>query len=641
MWRLAIALTLLLTSLAARALGDPPTPVFWDHCQDELLRRWVAVGGTTCANAPIRIWTAINTDPSLPEVEASQEADGSYNVTIISVPNETSALNHYIVEVQQSGIAFNVLRVVRRTTSSSHPVTLTLSDDLATIDSINMLGEIVLDGDGTEFTFTPLQIGSAAELAVVGDIGYVASSWITTLRIGGNLGREEQPSGGVVREYVNFLEVGVNSGGGHLLGQFAVEGMNTNGQSIQAMTIQGRMGLEDPDPEDIYELAAGDIRTAGTIGQLQAGEVGPEAEITVGYTGAGRQAIGKFDVTPEFGGSGDFHGFLYAATLDNGSSSHQARVLGDFYGRFEFEDALTDHDSTTPAILIDGAFKSGARIFLPASGLEGQVIINRANIDAAWQSNAKVIVDSTELTSATYAAAASEIGGGAVGRAEFRLHRESCDPTNELTGDPPTREPGVLHVESHLELDVGGVNWVCVAGPATVFMQFYGPISVNTGSEAPDRPVKLHRWTGTSWSVVTGFSVSAAPGGDRKRLALTLGNGFFGGSYRVTREPNGLFSDHVNEVSPGDPAGVNAFTYYFDVVIDSCEGMLLAGFDFNSDDDVSEPGDLPAWLVSPVDLTNDALINSDDITSLQSAAALYGQSPSTPVYYPGPYEDVE
>ena len=73
-----------------------------------------------------------------------------------------------------------------------------------------------------------------------------------------------------------------------------------------------------------------------------------------------------------------------------------------------------------------------------------------------------------------------------------------------------------------------------------------------------------------------------------------------------------------------DALEVAEFEYLFDIYLESCEGMLLGGgYDLNSDDSVTEEGDLPAWFLSPVDFNDDNEADGDDYMILQSACELW------------------
>lgn len=349
------------------------------------------------------------------------------------------------------------------------------------------------------------------------------------------------------------------------------------------------------------------------------------------------------------GHTGNFIGSIYANTIgepvkrpgdpEGAQSIPQIEVQGDFQGILGFESPIVPHHTFTGSqIVVGGAFKSGSVISLPASGLEGQIIFNQANIGSPWQSNARIEVGSVDLTTTQYNPSASTIGGGAAGLAEFRLHRESCSPPEALIGNPPIREPGLLSVPSELVMSSDGLSWDCVPQKPSVVLQFYGPVSIAALPAAT-----IHRWQSGAWVLqeATAFAFAESVDGDNKRVSLTPVNDWVGGSYRVTRKPNALNSLEVANSSSTDPAGVNAFTYYFDVEIMPCEGALVSGFDLNSDEAVTEPGDVPAWLITPEDFNADATTDATDMQLLQSAAALYGATPEAPDYFPGPYVDVE
>ena len=107
--------------------------------------------------------------------------------------------------------------------------------------------------------------------------------------------------------------------------------------------------------------------------------------------------------------------------------------------------------------------------------------------------------------------------------------------------------------------------------------------------------------------------------GNHRQLVVEPNAGWEVGFYRIVRSDGGLLCEDV-EGSPD----VSDFGYYIEVM--DCESLLLGGgFDMNSDDAVTEEGDLPAWFLSPVDFNGDNEADGDDYLILESACELFAE----------------
>jgi hypothetical protein len=172
---------------------------------------------------------------------------------------------------------------------------------------------------------------------------------------------------------------------------------------------------------------------------------------------------------------------------------------------------LRKHPSlTNPGIILGGALtgkitiphdlKDDTSIQLPASGLQGQIVVNSYDASTAWAGFVKVdgITLSPDTGVATsgndvapyYARASSGLGGGAVGLAPFMLYRSDCVPVEPAPAGALAATSATLVPSSF-----GGST-------PPISIPFYGPVQRITGS--------AYAWSATSDIIVECIPLSYA-----------------------------------------------------------------------------------------------------------------------------------
>lgn len=369
--------------------------------------------------------------------------------------------------------------------------------------------------------------------------------------------------------------------------------------NIGTITVAGDI-LHVDDPTQVQILAY------DSIGSVEADSI--VASIKAGYGNATTaESIGVIRTL-----SSDYSGEIQTDDL----------LTGIFVARDLVAGGIHVTNALTAPIWIGRDFgKAGGNsgiIIDEASGLEAQIILNQADVGGEWTSGSTIVIDSATLTGPTYSALPSTLGGGAVGEAEFRLHRKACVPEYD-----PLNGPAILYGE----LDMVGWEILCVEPNANVALEYYGPVALSASSE--DDTHQIEYCSGSTWvDVYDDFTVSRDSGNHRKVIVDPDTTWDFG-SYRITRSSGGLLCEDVD----GTPE-VATFTYYLDVVY--CEEFLLGGFDMNADDNLTDAGDLPAWTLSPSDLNGDAAADADDLLLLDNAIDEY-EAGAGVTYYPGPW----
>ena len=286
-------------------------------------------------------------------------------------------------------------------------------------------------------------------------------------------------------------------------------------------------------------------------------------------------------------------------------------ILKNFRAQIEMADPQHPQDRW----LIGGTFMADGKIILPDEGLTHQIIVNRNDDGGEWLGKVvvgtgvnEVELDGSAITDGEYAELASDLGGGSVGLATFRIHDSSSTPPH---GGTLLRTKMIVN---------GLEEPMCVAEEDfdNVHIRFYGPIS-KEGTH--DNHVIVERWdTGLDdWQPYNSFVnvILSGPINNERSLSIVhVGSLWPFGLYRARSVTGRLVSRYVLE----DP-DVVPFVHEF-TIADGCAPLLLQNFDFNNDDTLCA-ADLTAWTADPVDLNGDSVIDGDDVLLLMNAIDLY------------------
>lgn len=249
----------------------------------------------------------------------------------------------------------------------------------------------------------------------------------------------------------------------------------------------------------------------------------------------------------------------------------------------------------------DGTNTTGARIEIKtALGLEGQIIVNSLMdtvFPARWEGPVKIgpsgggqIVlqpacgssQEENRENSWYAETSAQLGGGAIGFAEFNFHAEDCVPAHDGTMSPPDDEA----IDRH-----------------------YGPVFI----QGTDMPVIVERQRlhppSSVWALVTSQHTASVSGTNPRDLIVQPNTGDFISNYkyRVTPISGRLKCSNVT----GSP-DVVYYQYIFNVPLDT------SGDGFLSEDDID------AWIVKPQDLNIDDLVDAADLAVILDALASDG-----------------
>lgn len=464
---------------------------------------------------------------------------------------------------------------------------------------------------------------------VLGTVGNLAVTYTVNFRIGGDLGvLDEHPTGVTISGRVGSLHVA-----GDLMAQFVVlnEGEYAEDDSIDALIIEGNIGVLNP--TNLTEEYAGRIATKNRIRNLTARNV--YATIWPGEIDGRLQSIHRLRVVKDEFGGGDFFGALYADSIvplsEGGegplSDAGHLWVEGDYGGTVLLIQPLALQESVfaTPQIVVDGSMVEGVRyhsqILLPEDGLEGQIIVNRADDGGAWE-NCRVFVGDVELNTPNYATLPDAVGGGLIGEAPFGLHAAASHPLHNtvIPVNPCPWWEGD-------DCENGPVPTVCEPS-LTVYLQHYGPITyegnmplkIETG---PYRPSELEpeEWTDVSSDYYVTLDDGAAGGlYSRLKVTRTAGTGKWPMNmwYRFTPVPDVLKCLGVE----GEP-DVRPYVHRFAISWDCTGGILLQPFDLNNDNALNS-GDIVAWVIEPTDLNEDDAADSSDLDLLIDVINTHG-----------------
>lgn len=410
------------------------------------------------------------------------------------------------------------------------------------------------------------------ELRTIGNVGSIAATSIVDAQIGHNL--------------TGTVELLVRANGG----ESSLMSMNVAGDvkgdiycpfgSIFNLTVGGKIGApEDPSI----------IKVRNRIENLVAGDIYADIS-TVDYFPMG--FTGHLEATTANGGTGVFSGRLVTNTF---FSSPNPGL---------FVDGVFDAD-----VIINGSLNvPGSQIVIPPGGLTRQVYINAGNTGGAWNQPFKVGFDGDPaqltLSNASYPTLSSELGGGAVGKAPFRLHWTDCFPVYGATAPSSGGE---------------------LAAP--VRARHYGPVTWMAGS-APMIVEQRPDGSSGSWQDISSRFDFASANDSRdvlisKRAGLVTGFGA-GMEFRLRPVRNGPGALRCMNVT-GAPLVANTdamhvgYEYFF-AVGTNC------GNDLDGDGTVSS-ADLAILLGSwgacagpcPADLNNDSVVGASDLAMLLGA----------------------
>lgn len=238
------------------------------------------------------------------------------------------------------------------------------------------------------------------------------------------------------------------------------------------------------------------------------------------------------------------------------------------------------------------------------AGIGGQIILNASNAAGTWTGD--VVVGSLTLSPEPhYSQLSSQLGGGAVGLAPFKVHGQDCDPP---------------HLSVLTDGDVG-------EGLAGIVVRHYGPVNFDseefpfvvletelpTSVDAPDGPY----WEccgstclGTPVDVSSSLTATRSPTNPREVILEGVGGFKFTVWHTYCIKPvlSGDASLYCEEVS-GSPS-VTDYKYRFAII-----GSM---FDLNQSGDV-EYGDVTAWFNEPADFNGDDSADSADLAELIEA----------------------
>ncbi|QOI99967.1 MAG: hypothetical protein HRU70_05495 [Phycisphaeraceae bacterium] len=268
--------------------------------------------------------------------------------------------------------------------------------------------------------------------------------------------------------------------------------------------------------------------------------------------------------------------------------------------------------------------RCGRVIIRDPDGLQGQIVINHANVPGCRDNNRPLWTGRVEIGGVTLAPDSSqpdqapfyerpshELGGGAVGVVPFSLY-----PTDHEEGQSPYILPQ------------GRVNFGGICTPDGLRLRFYGPVYDNPLS--PWKPVRVRYVGPTSEIPVSSMVVivAGANGSDgqfSREIAIygKLNTPLPPGTYRIYRKPNELLCD-LGDGSGVDAAlfpesGVNGDFISF-VVLEDCDKDCLA-------DSPGSPCD--RWGGCPADFNEDGFLDFFDVQSFVDCYEGTGCPPDT------------
>lgn len=232
---------------------------------------------------------------------------------------------------------------------------------------------------------------------------------------------------------------------------------------------------------------------------------------------------------------GDFNGaMVLGVPLSAGLASVNRNLvingaLGGTISTAQDIDAdITVNGAISGQIVVDGSLRSGrtiratgpiassgvvsigssmlGTIACPASGLQGQVVINSKNNGGVWGGSVLINEGNPFVGAPAYTNDPAAFGGGAVGLAPFRMNLSACSPRHNTPG------AAGLAAES------------AFTNPANtpVLCRFYGPVQCPPGW-TPNQAVVVERLVGGSWVDRTSdFLVSLVPAGSSSSRVIGL-----------------------------------------------------------------------------------------------------------------------
>lgn len=271
----------------------------------------------------------------------------------------------------------------------------------------------------------------------------------------------------------------------------------------------------------------------------------------------------------------------------------ECRQLREFavVGNMESNITVTAAPNSGNVWKIGRSLREGATISLDGDeDLTHQIIINQQNVGGEWDGT--ITVGSTTLEP-LYEERPDEIGDGAAGVIDFRMHETGCVPINDSLW--PSGEVDITSIEEPPP---------CNQTLFDVKIHYYGKIeqeesgcAVRVWKHSMEEPWEFFEPPGTGWTEITSSLFSHASGGRDLTIAY---------SSEQTWEPGYMYWIEVQEetvlcltdeemYAPVDPVYVAPHAYWF-ILYDNCEEL----FDRNSSGFVSSP-DLAIQLTTPRD----------------------------------------
>ncbi len=418
------------------------------------------------------------------------------NTTITNV-----GLNRYQVDITVTG---NAGAVVLEGDIDDHITQISINFPNSFLQILNLAvrGENSLPGiaaveriqQGGNFSSKTIitQFDIAGDLGVPGGVtDRVDVHTIQSMNIGGDLRADVRADLGSGTRLIDNLVVDGSILGGHV----RVQGGNLN-----SLTVAGDIvGDASSDPSEVI--------ATGTIGFVQAASMN---EVLIGDSNAisGNSTVGTVEC------SGNF----FSTTPMTMVSLDSLRVDGDYDADITIQQPL----DTTDRIRVGGSFAASGFIRLPASGLQGQIIINGEDVAGTWDGT--VTVGATSLSSPNYANTSGSLGGGAAGEVPFDLHNEDCEPVD------------------------GAVISSTAAKPSVISLRHYGPIEFDVGAT----PIRMERQqqectNPANWADVTSdftFAVGANPN-ILEATPVSQANFLCGYRYRAVHNPAPTGNDRL------------------------------------------------------------------------------------------------
>lgn len=441
--------------------------------------------------------------------------------------------------------------------------------------------------------------------------------------------------------------------GGSAIGNITLDNLAYFGPNKVGMDVAGDLVANITAPDGaIGTLSVGGaigapgspvtIRAGLDIGSIIAKEI--HANITAGWNGPSSN-IQHIETRVEGGYSGNLTGVVSAASIGHALNTSILSVntfrtmdiagsLGETNNPavLNFSAGIDNHGDGSPprrAIEVGHSFSPGSQIVLPANGLRGQVVINRADVFGNWLQGAQVFVGSRILTTPIYSDTPAQLGGGSVGVARFDLHGAACTPPNGAIIDAYVPSSVIIEDPTCAQLAAVAVS------VDELVVRHYGPVIFDetilyqSGHPCQNRVIppfiiESTPLAGGAWTDISSqfYAMNEEPTGLDHTVRLRRCSGTMltpDTIYRV-RPTAALKCQSVTAVPQ-----VADYVYTFAVRF-KCDETLVDLFDLDGSNTLGL-ADMNAWLVSPADVTRDGATSGQDLTTLGDAVAEYQSLP--------------